>query len=510
MKISITGITARDKALQGAKYVGEAVKSTIGPFGLNAFLEKGNRPTNDGFLISRELVDSIENEFERKGAVVLHETSSQTNDEVGDATSSTEALCIAIAEEAIKLLPKENTLVAKKKASEVDEMIQASKDNVIQKLSEMKTPVETVEQLIESARVSVENKELAEMLGKAQWEIGKDGFIIIEETQEDHCSISIQKGIRLDNGFGTSIMINNHTDQALEVENASVILTNQVVQLDDLLGLRTKIFDPLLLNKKQDKLVIIARGFSAEAIKLCADSHAKGFFLFPVNAPFTDSAEIMKDLQAVSGARYIDVEESTLADIQMSDLGFFKKLVARRHDAIVTGDENDMVKEKVQKRAEQLQEKMKGSISEFERRSLESRISQLNTGFAILKVGAPTPQRRKYFKDKCDDAVMSVRNALREGTVKGAGIAFKEIAETLPDEDILKRPIQVINDTIMASAPKEYVVEEWVRDPYLTLVSALENACQGAITLATTNILVATKNDEKCCHQKKQEESNDA
>ena len=46
--ISITGIQARDKALKGAKYVAEAVKSTIGPFGLNAILEKGDKSTNDG------------------------------------------------------------------------------------------------------------------------------------------------------------------------------------------------------------------------------------------------------------------------------------------------------------------------------------------------------------------------------------------------------------------------------------------------------------------------------
>jgi len=133
-KISITGIPARDKALKGAEYVASSVKSTIGPFGLNALIEKGNRITNDGFTISQELCGSIEDEFERRGAVTIHEASSRTNDQVGDATSSSEALAIEITKEAVRLLPNEKTLIAKKTPSEIIRMINEAKNTVINKL----------------------------------------------------------------------------------------------------------------------------------------------------------------------------------------------------------------------------------------------------------------------------------------------------------------------------------------------------------------------------------------
>jgi chaperonin GroEL (HSP60 family) len=41
-KISITGVKARTAFIKGADYVADAVKSSIGPFGLNASIEKGN------------------------------------------------------------------------------------------------------------------------------------------------------------------------------------------------------------------------------------------------------------------------------------------------------------------------------------------------------------------------------------------------------------------------------------------------------------------------------------
>lgn len=87
--------------------------------------------------------------------------------------------------------------------------------------------------------------------------------------------------------------------------------------------------------------------------------------------------------------------------------------------------------------------------------------------------------------DKADDAVHSVRVAFQEGTVKGAGLALKEIAESLPDDYIIKRPLMEIYNQIVSSAPKDFVIEDWVRDPVKVLRVALENACWAASSFAT-------------------------
>jgi hypothetical protein len=61
-------------------------------------------------------------------------------------------------------------------------MINDARDEVISKLENMTVKIEDEKTLINSALVSVENKELAQLIGSTQWELGSDGYIIAEET----------------------------------------------------------------------------------------------------------------------------------------------------------------------------------------------------------------------------------------------------------------------------------------------------------------------------------------
>ena len=85
-------------------------------------------------------------------------------------------------------------------------------------ITEKAKQIETKEELINSAKVSVENDELAALIGEAQFELGKDGVLIAEETAEPKCSVEYVKGVRIDNGFGTSVIINNQEKQLKESE----------------------------------------------------------------------------------------------------------------------------------------------------------------------------------------------------------------------------------------------------------------------------------------------------
>jgi chaperonin GroEL (HSP60 family) len=205
----------------------------------------------------------------------------------------------------------------------------------------------------------------------------------------------------------------------------------------------------------------------------------------------------MKDIEAVVGGRYIDTEESSLDDVYISDVGFTRKIIAKQFNSVITGIDNEQSKARITKRAELLEKKLIGSQSDFEKRAIEERIAQLTGGFAILKVGSRSVTERKRLKDKADDAVNAVRLALKGGTVKGGGLAFKEISDKMEEDDILKRPLCIINEQIMSSAPDDFVIESWVRDPYLVLKCALENACEFASAYISINGIVTTKNKKE-------------
>ncbi len=506
MKINKIGTDARDAAIAGMSYVAKVVRSTIGPFGLNVATEKQNKITNDGFLISNELCNSIEDEFERRGALIAQEASGKTNEQVGDATSTAWALTEAIVKEAVKYLPDDKRVTkAKKTPAEVIKAINQAKIEVISHLEAFSTPITSKEDLIKSALVSVEDEDVAKLLGETQWELGPEGFIMAEEVNDTKSSIERVKGIRLDNGFGTSMVINNQEKNSLELTDTSILLTNYIVDIKELMLLKDKIFTPLI-NQKKLGIVIIARAFTSEAIKACMESLRTGFAIYPVNAPYTDQTQVMKDIEAVIGGRHIDVEGSLLEDIDISDIGWAKRFAARQFDAVVTGEDNEASQERTLKRTEVLKQKLQGSQSDFEKRAIESRIAQLNSGFAILKVGSPSLTNRKRLKDKCDDAVNSVRYALKGGTVKGAGQAFKEISDKLPDDNILKRPLTCIYDQIINSAPEGWEIPSWVRDPMLTLKASLTNACDVSGAFASINGLVVTANPPKFNFDKLNEE----
>lgn len=495
-KISIVGTEAREKGLAGISYVGSAVTSTIGPYGLNFVLEKQRKSTNDGYLIASELVNTIEDEFERIISQMAHEASSKTNDKVGDGTSTAWALTTAICKEASRFLPNDKMIKAKKSPSEIAKMIMESKDNVLGKLSV--TPITNAEELIKSALVSVEDEKLATMLGEMQWELGPEGVVVAEEVNESESSIEKVTGIRLDNGFGGSHLVTDPEKGTLEVKEVPIILTNYTVGVEELKIMQDAILQHLIMQKKGG-VVLVARAFTADAIKKCQEAATAGFAIFPINAPYTDQREVMKDIEAVVGGRYIDSEESSLSDIYITDVGYAKRLVARISDAIVTGIDDENSKTRISERAEDLKKKLKGAQSDFEKKLLESRIAQLTNGFALLKVGSSSVIDRKRLKDKCDDATQAVRHALKGGTVKGGGLAFKEIADTLDDSDILKRPLTVIHDQIVNSAPEGFEIADWVRDPYLVVKCALEQACASSVGIFTSiNGIITTKDPHEC------------
>lgn len=498
-KISIVGLEARDKAIKGLNYVADGVKSTLGPFGQNFMLQKGNKLTNDGFTISSELSPTLKDEFERRGALVAQETCGKVNELVGDATSTTWALLQSIVAEAIRYLPSATSIKSKKTPSQVIKEIEDSKNNILKKLEEKSKKIESEEELIQSALVSVENEEIAKLLGETQWKLGENGRIIAEEVNDTKSSIEIVEGIRLDNGFSAVHLITNAEKGTLEIDNAPIILTNYTIDVKDLDILKKNVFNHLIANK-QYGVIIIARAFTSEAIKQCSEALQNGFAIFPINAPYVNQGEVMRDIEAVVGGKYIDTEEGSLEDLIISSVGHVRRIVARQMSAEIIGIKDEKSEKRIKDRIETLKKKLIAEESIFGKRMIEERIAQLEGGFGILKVGSYSNADRKRLKDKCDDAVNSVRLALKGGTIKGAGIALKEISDELEEGDILKRPIRAVYEQIIASAPEDFVVEDWVRDPLITIQTALEYAANSGSIFATTYGIITDEDKKKCRH----------
>lgn len=480
------GAEAREELVKGADFLADAVVRTLGPFGENFFIDKKNSITNDGVTVAKEILISKDmlikgvqgNEINQRGAVAIREAASKTNDIAGDGTTTATLLAQKIYQELSRFLGKKNVIGAKK-PSELIRQVEEERKEVTAKLIALSIPITSKEQLVESATVATEDRALGTLIGEAQWNVGKDGYLLVEDTNETYSSVEKVVGIRIDNGFGTSQIINNPEKQTLEVEDAGIILTTHSIKdlhdWEDLMVL----FEPAF-KAGHKQLVVVARAWTDETINYCLQNINKGALkIYPLSAPYVNMTERMKDLAAVTGATFYDSENSELSDLLISGMGKVEKVIAKRMEAIITGSLD------VSARVEELTKQLAGSESEFEKKQLRERISQLSNGFAIVKVGSPSDMEKRRLLDKCEDAVNAVRAALQEGTVAGAGLAYAYIAKELPDTYILKRPLMALHEQIMSSAPSDFVIEEWVRDPLKVMRVALEQACVAASSFAT-------------------------
>ena len=88
---------ARKALLSGVEKLAAAVKSTLGPRGRNAVLDKswgGPTVTKDGVTVAEEI--ELRDKVENMGAQLVKEAASKTSDDAGDGTTTATVLAEAI------------------------------------------------------------------------------------------------------------------------------------------------------------------------------------------------------------------------------------------------------------------------------------------------------------------------------------------------------------------------------------------------------------------------------
>ena len=99
------GDEARQKLLAGVSKLARAVRSTLGPRGRNAVLDKGwgsPNVTKDGVTVAEEI--ELEDPYENMGAQLVKEAASKTSDVAGDGTTTATVLAEAIYREGLKAI----------------------------------------------------------------------------------------------------------------------------------------------------------------------------------------------------------------------------------------------------------------------------------------------------------------------------------------------------------------------------------------------------------------------
>jgi len=512
---------ARQALLAGISKLARAVKSTLGPRGRNAVLDKGwgsPKVTKDGVTVAEDI--DLEDAYENLGAQLVKEAASKTNDVAGDGTTTATVLAEAIFREGLKMIAAGADPMALSRG------IHKAVEAVSKSILSMATPIneKNKKELMQIATIAGNNDPtIGNVLAEAFLKVGKDGVITVEEGKQAETTVDVVEGMQFDRGFLSPHFVTDADTQTCELENPLILLFEEKIS-------SAKNLVPLLeaISKASKPLVIVAEDIDGEALATLVVNKLRGIVQsVAIKAPgYGDRRKaIMGDLAALTGGQAIFKDLGiSLDSVKLSDLGRAKKvIVTAENTTIVSGGGS---KAAIDGRAEQIRAEIENTDSDYDREKLQERLAKIAGGVAQINVGASTETEMKERKALLEDAKSATQAALAEGIVPGGGVALLRSEKVIEKMDLtgdeklgaaivknsLRYPLEAIAANAGVDGPvvvnrvrqmkgkndgydadkEEYcdLVSAGVIDPAKVVRTALQNAASVAALLLTTESLI--------------------
>jgi chaperonin GroEL len=415
---------ARHAILNGVNTIANVVRVTLGPKGRNVILGKQyGSPliTKDGVTVAKEIV--LEDKYENMGAQMVREVAVKTNDTAGDGTTTATVLAQAIFREGVK------NVAAGANPMSLQRGIQIASDAVVAELERTSKKIKSKEELANVATVSANNdKVIGQLISEAMEKVGKDGVVTVEESRTLQTELEFVEGMQFDRGYLSPYFV-THPDRMESILDEPLILLHEkkIAAMRDLLP----ILEQTAGNGRP--LMIIAEDIEGDALATLVVNKLRGTIkVSAVKAPaFGDRRkEILNDIACLTGGRVITEDLGIkLENVQLSDLGSAKRVIAGKDDTTIVEGYGDS--KMIQGRVATIRKQIEESGSDYDREKLRERLAKLAGGVAIVKVGAATETAMKEIKARVEDALNATKAAAQEGIVVGGGVALMHAAKVL-------------------------------------------------------------------------------
>ena len=512
---------ARQPLLAGVSKLARAVRSTLGPRGRNAVLDKGwgsPRITKDGVTVAEEI--ELDDPFENLGAQLVKEAASKTNDVAGDGTTTATVLAEAIFREGLKMI------AAGADPMSLSRGIAKAVEVVHEQISKMSTPIDgkSKKEIKQVATIAGNNDPaIGDVLAEAFIKVGKDGVIAVEEGRGNETTVEIVEGMQFDRGFLSPQFVTNQDEVTVELEDCYILIHEDKIS-------NNKKLIPLLeaISKAKKPLLILAEDVDGDALATLVVNKMRGILsVAAVKAPgYGDRRKaILGDIATLTNANAIFKDLGIdLESVKLTDLGRAKRIRITSEETVIIGGAGK--KDKIEARVVQIRREIDNTDSDYDREKLQERLAKLAGGVAQINVGAATETEMKERKALIDDAKAATQAALAEGIVPGGGVALLRCEAALDKlklegdaalgvriiRNVLDYPLRSIannagldgavvvnrvrqlkdkNEGYDANADK-YVdmIKAGIIDPAKVVKTALSNAASVASLLLTTEALV--------------------
>ncbi|WP_349570353.1 chaperonin GroEL [Azotobacter salinestris] len=419
---------AREKVLQGATQLADAVRVTLGPKSKSVLIQRQwGTPSvcNDGVTIAKQV--DLEDAEENLGAAMLRQAAERTGEAVGDGTSTSTVLAQAIFADGVR------NVVAGASGIDLKRGLDRGLQVAVASLKAQSRPVLARKEKAQVASISAHNDdEIGELVAEAMEKVGGEGVITVEESKTTETILEVVEGMQFERGYVSPYFVTDPEKMQVVLEDAFVLLCEQKVSLlQDLIPLLEEV------AKAGRPLLFIAEDIEGEALATLILNHIRGVLhAVAVKAPgFGDRRkEMLEDIAVLTGAEVISRDLGrNLADTTLAQLGRIQRVVVDKESTTLIGGAGDSAA--LEARMKQIRAQIDKTTSDYDREKLQERLAKLSGGVAVIRAGAPTEAEMKARKDALDDAISATKAAIAEGMVPGGGLALLRTVPALLAEE---------------------------------------------------------------------------
>ena len=497
------GGDAKDKVITGVNKLARAVKSTLGASGKCVIYEDGRgKPviTKDGVTVAESVVlyDSVEN----MGATLIKEAARNTVKEAGDGTTTATVLAEALIKQIDAALADDLTI------REIKDGVNKTLDSVIDYLNNIAIDVEG-DMLQSVSAISCNNdKELGAIISKAYEQVGKNGVVLMEESDSEDTYVDISDGVQVDCGLTSPHFVTNTDKHLCELDNPLVLTVSSEIP-----NIR-KIQSILEHVIKNNRSLLIVAPVSQQVKSALLMNKVKGNIKINIIDPpgfGPTKKDAIEDLAILTGATVLNEELGDDLDLMKPEhLGEAEFSVTSNKDTVLT---LEGMTDDIENRINELNNKLAKEKDGFIKKKLEQRLATLSGSVGIIKVGAGSKVELKEKKDRVEDAIYATKAALKEGIVPGGGIALLNASQKISTSQagqVLLKALCAPYETILDNAGLNLnidmkegygcnvingkfvkMIDEGIIDPVLVTKSALKNAVSVALTVMSADCVIS-------------------
>ena len=496
------GDEGKNKVFQGVSKLTKAVSSTLGASGKCVMLEDSSgKPliTKDGVTVANSvtLLDPVEN----MGATLLKEAARQTVKEAGDGTTTATVLAHSILKEAFETKDYNSREVRDGISSAVEKVVAYLESKAVDVSGDMLKQVATIS--------SNNDSDLGSMIAKAFEDVGENGVVSMEISNDEETSVEVVDGASLDKGLKNHHFINNKEKGSCELNNPLVLIVES--KIPNVRKVQS-ILEHVIKNKKE---LLIIGDADEQLVTAISMNVSKGNIKANIiDAPDygINKKQTLQDFAVLTGATVINEDLGDDMDlIDVSHLGTCLKSITTSDETII---QVDGMSDDVKDLMKQLKKELKTTKINGKKHLLEKRLSRLGGKVGVVKVGANSEVELKEKADRVEDSICATKAAIKEGILPGGGIALLNASDKIKansiGEEILLKAIKAPFQTIMDNAGVKIelvnseeglgvnvitgeivdMVKSGIVDPLLVTKSALKNAASVANTILATDCVI--------------------